>query len=240
MSAIWAHFKINDDDRSKAQCKICTATVSRGGKESTSFNTSNLIIHLKTHHSAEYTTFTDANGTRQKQPILTDVLQKKKTRTHTQRERGREKDLCPNYRSASVSVQTHSHALATPFPVVERPSEPFGELDGHPRAPLDSCNVFGYERIATDTPLAVIGPLTKSFPNDIISGISHFLFHSLSCSYSVIECGSAKYSCPSPACVRQSSARARQPFKYIVGIQPDIVNVSTVHTNDTFTYVFYE
>src|SRR4029434_8049808 len=60
------------------------------------------------------------------------------------------------------------------------PSEPFGELDGHRRAPLDFCNFFGYERIATDTPLAVIGPLTKSFPNDIISGISHFLFHSLS------------------------------------------------------------
>ena len=57
MSAIWAHFKINDDDRSKAQCKICTATVSRGGKESTSFNASNLIKHLKTHHSAKYTEF---------------------------------------------------------------------------------------------------------------------------------------------------------------------------------------
>src|SRR4029434_9076356 len=88
--AIWAHFKINDDDRSKAQCKICTATVLRGGKESTLFNTSNLIKHLKTHQSAKYTEFTDGSGARPKQPILTDVLQKKKTRTHTQRERGRE------------------------------------------------------------------------------------------------------------------------------------------------------
>ena len=71
--AIWAHFKINDDDRSRAQCKICTATVSRGGKESTLFNTSNLIKLLKTHHSAKYTEFTDASGARPKQPILTDV-----------------------------------------------------------------------------------------------------------------------------------------------------------------------
>ena len=85
MSAIWAHFKINDDDRSKAQCKICTATVSRGGKESTLFNTSNLIKHLKMHHSAKYTEFTDASGARPKQPILTDVLQKKKTCTHRER-----------------------------------------------------------------------------------------------------------------------------------------------------------
>src|SRR4029434_4418053 len=52
MSAIWAHFKINDNDRSKAQCKICTATVSSGRKESTSFNTSNLIKHLKSTQSS--------------------------------------------------------------------------------------------------------------------------------------------------------------------------------------------
>src|SRR4029434_3177634 len=93
LTAMWAHFKINDDDRSKAQCKICTATVSRGGKESTLFNTSNLIKHLKTHHSAKDTEFTHASGAIRKQPILTDVLQKKKTCTHTQRERGREREV---------------------------------------------------------------------------------------------------------------------------------------------------
>src|SRR4029434_4505205 len=91
LTAIWAHFKINDDDRSKAQCKICTATVSRGEQESPLLNTSNLIKHLKKHHSAKYTEFTDASGARPKQPILTDVLQKKKMRTHTQRERERER-----------------------------------------------------------------------------------------------------------------------------------------------------
>ena len=69
------------------QCKICTATVSRGGKESTLFNTSNLIKLLKTHHSAKYTEFTDASGARPKQTILTDVFQKKKrARTHRKRE----------------------------------------------------------------------------------------------------------------------------------------------------------
>ena len=76
MSAIWAYFKIKDDDRSKAECKICNAMGSRGGKESTSFNTSILIKHLKTHHSAKYTEF-NASGARLKQPTLTDVLQKR-------------------------------------------------------------------------------------------------------------------------------------------------------------------
>src|SRR4029434_4189580 len=84
--AMWAHFKINDEDRSKAQCKICTATVSRGGKERTLFNTSNLIKHLKTRHSAKYTEFTNASGARPKQPTLTDVLQKReKMSTDTSR-----------------------------------------------------------------------------------------------------------------------------------------------------------
>ena len=95
-------------------------------------------------------------------------------------------DVKPNARFIVVRLDGDGH-IATPWQhpspwwnAHPSPSEPFGELDGHRRAPLDFCNFFGYERIATDTPLAVIGPLTKSFPNDIISGISHFLFHSLS------------------------------------------------------------
>jgi len=76
MSAVWDHFKIRDDDNSKADCKLCSAKVSRGGKESTSFNTSNLIKHLKTHHSAEYSQFRKAKPTPQ-QPTLTQVLQKR-------------------------------------------------------------------------------------------------------------------------------------------------------------------
>ena len=61
------------------------SAVSRGGKESTLFNTSNLIKHLKTHYSAKYTESTDASGARPKQPIFTDVLQKKKN-AHAHRE----------------------------------------------------------------------------------------------------------------------------------------------------------
>ena len=77
MSAIWEYLKIKDDDRSKAECKICYATVSRGGKESTYFNTSNMIKHQKNYHSAKYTEFTNASGARLKQPTLTDVFQKR-------------------------------------------------------------------------------------------------------------------------------------------------------------------
>src|SRR4029434_8642906 len=91
----------------------------------------------------------------------------------------------------------------SPFPVVERPSGPFEELHGHRRAPLDFCNFFGYERIATDTPLAVIGPLTKIiFERHNFRNFTFPVSFPI-CSYSFIECGSAEYFCPSPACVRQ-------------------------------------
>ncbi|KAL1249064.1 hypothetical protein QQF64_022382 [Cirrhinus molitorella] len=76
MPAIWEYFKLKDDDRSKAVCKIGTASVSRGGKQSISFNTSNLIKHLKTHHSAKYTEFTNASAKPQ-QRSLTEVFQKR-------------------------------------------------------------------------------------------------------------------------------------------------------------------
>src|SRR4029434_6726511 len=103
----------NDDDRSKAQCKSCTATVSRGGKESTLFNTSNLIKHLKAHHSAKYTEVTDASGARAKRPILTDVLQKKKMRTHTHREREVERKTVPH--RLSDCLCTSAGDSADPF-----------------------------------------------------------------------------------------------------------------------------
>src|SRR4029434_1463766 len=71
------------------------------------FNTSNLIKHLKTHHSAKYTELTDASGARQKQPILTDVLQKKKTHTHTEREREVErKTYSATYEIGRADVRT--------------------------------------------------------------------------------------------------------------------------------------
>lgn len=75
-SAVWEYFRVREDDRSKADCKLCSAKVSRGGRENTSFNTSNLIKHLKTHHGDQYAEFTQASS-RQKQPTLNEVLLKR-------------------------------------------------------------------------------------------------------------------------------------------------------------------
>ena len=48
-SAVWAFFKVSDEDNATAMCNKCSAEVQRGGKRSTSFNTSNLFSHLKLH-----------------------------------------------------------------------------------------------------------------------------------------------------------------------------------------------
>src|SRR4029434_7766450 len=45
--------------------------------------------------------------------------------------------------------------------------------------------------------------------NNIISVISHFLFHAISVPILLESVDRAEFFCPSPACVRQSSARAR-------------------------------
>ena len=65
----------------------------------------------------------------------------------------------------------------TPSPTWNALSEHLGEADVHllifSDYPSECWIAFWY-------PLAVIGPLTTSYPKDIISRILHFLFHSLS------------------------------------------------------------
>ena len=51
-SPLWEHFTINSTDQSKVTCNQCGQSVSRGGNSQVSFNTTNLLTHLRRHHSA--------------------------------------------------------------------------------------------------------------------------------------------------------------------------------------------
>lgn len=77
MSVVWKFFKVNDGDNSKADCKFCSAILSRGGAKSSSFNTSNLIKHLKNQHDAEFKQFANASASSGKQPTLRQTLEKR-------------------------------------------------------------------------------------------------------------------------------------------------------------------
>ena len=50
---IWDYFTVAEDT-TVALCKVCFETISRGGKCTKTFNTSNMVYHLKVKHSSEY------------------------------------------------------------------------------------------------------------------------------------------------------------------------------------------
>lgn len=62
---MWRFFKVDENDRSKAECNICKAKLSRGGLNTSTYNTSNLIKHLKTHHDTEYKASFASSGVNQ-------------------------------------------------------------------------------------------------------------------------------------------------------------------------------
>ena len=48
------HLTVSAADESKASCGICEETVSRGGRSTNSYNTSNLHKHMMTKHPEQY------------------------------------------------------------------------------------------------------------------------------------------------------------------------------------------
>ena len=55
-SVIWQFFTLAENTKF-AKCKKCEHAVSRGGKTAKSYNTTNLVAHLKKNHSEEYQQF---------------------------------------------------------------------------------------------------------------------------------------------------------------------------------------
>lgn len=57
MSAVWRHFEICQTDNKVAICNLCKAQVMRGGVKQQSFNTTNMITHLKSRHPEQHQDF---------------------------------------------------------------------------------------------------------------------------------------------------------------------------------------
>ena len=54
-SAVWEYYTLNLYDESKVlSCSVCAAVISRGGKETKNFNTSNMHHHRETKHPEDY------------------------------------------------------------------------------------------------------------------------------------------------------------------------------------------
>ncbi len=52
-SPVWKFFSVAEEDNAIAICNACSARILRGGKKASSFNTTNLISHLKGRHRGE-------------------------------------------------------------------------------------------------------------------------------------------------------------------------------------------
>lgn len=53
-SHLWDYFKVNDEDITKANCKLCSASVSRGGSCPKEFTNSGMKKHLQAKHELEF------------------------------------------------------------------------------------------------------------------------------------------------------------------------------------------
>ena len=52
-SPIWGYFTVNKDAHYEV-CNVCQISISRGGKNIQTFNTTNLVQHLKSKHIDEF------------------------------------------------------------------------------------------------------------------------------------------------------------------------------------------
>ena len=53
-AVIWDYFEISESNVRFAVCKLCSNDISRGGSSAKTYNTSNLINHLKRDHPVDF------------------------------------------------------------------------------------------------------------------------------------------------------------------------------------------
>lgn len=71
-SIVWDFFTVSEEDISRAICTKCSANIPRGGNKASSFNTSNLISHLKRQHRYDgvLKAYEDASAAKEAPPKL--------------------------------------------------------------------------------------------------------------------------------------------------------------------------
>ncbi|XP_070397996.1 zinc finger BED domain-containing protein 4-like [Nothobranchius furzeri] len=78
MSTVWKYFTLEAPQSKTATCNVCKAVVPRGGTSVATFNTTNLIKHLKKHHPREHEEFLTRGqkGEKRHQESLLESLKK--------------------------------------------------------------------------------------------------------------------------------------------------------------------
>ncbi|XP_035772202.1 uncharacterized protein LOC118455981 [Neolamprologus brichardi] len=158
MSAVWNFFKVNENDKTKADCKLCSAKLSRGGSKGSAFNTSNLIKHLKSQQDNEYKEFTHAS--RPTQPTLQQTLAR------------REKMSRDNLRAVKITQAIIEYIALSDQPLSEVENVGFLHLLHvlEPRYDVPSCHYM------TDTELPKLHESVKKHIHSLLQVSSVFSF----------------------------------------------------------------
>ena len=76
MSGVWKYYKIESEGSVTARCNVCKVEAPRGGKNRATFNTTNLIRHLRNKHQQQHDEYTAATQVT-KQPTLSETFKRK-------------------------------------------------------------------------------------------------------------------------------------------------------------------
>ncbi|KAI2655350.1 E3 SUMO-protein ligase ZBED1 [Labeo rohita] len=82
-SPVWKFFKVSDRDVKLAVCNVCHDEIPRGGSKQRHFNTTNMIRHLRTHHTTEYAEYEKLNQPKPttspslNQPTVSDAFKRR-------------------------------------------------------------------------------------------------------------------------------------------------------------------
>ena len=78
-SVVWKYYTLKSEGSPTASCNVCKAEVPRGGTSRASFNTTNLIRHLKTKHKQTYSEYVAATeaAAALRQPTLKETFKNK-------------------------------------------------------------------------------------------------------------------------------------------------------------------
>ena len=192
-SGEWEYFVLQVTDDSKVSCSLCNAVISRGGKDTKNFNTSNMRYHLETKHPNEYKQLTakDKESSRGKvggsrgsnQPTLLDSFKKSQP-------------LAFDHPRAKIITKRISEMMALdnePFTMINHIG--FVRLLNilEPRYQLPSDKYFSetlipemYQKVAFKLKNDVSSTLYVSLTTDVWSSVAQDSYISLTCHY-VIE-----------------------------------------------------
>lgn len=121
MAVVWQYFTVSEKDQRFAVCNTCSIEISRGGAVRKSFNTTNLIGHLKSRHEAVYGDYLQADQKR-KNEAAKKAQTPGKTQTSIDTAFEKAKQLPPDSAKAKQITNKVMEFIALddqPFSVVE-------------------------------------------------------------------------------------------------------------------------